>query len=123
MQQRIDPQRRKTLATFRLGNHKLAIETLRYVSPKIPYANRICPLCGMEAETEIHFLFKCGAAPYQEKRQKFIAEVTALVKNYDALCNEDNVFYLMAQENTDVTIALAEYITQITKIREEALVP
>ena len=54
-----NPKLRQTLAKFRLGNHKLAVETLRYVRPKIQYDDRKCALCRLEVENEIHFLFKC----------------------------------------------------------------
>ena len=109
LQGRIDPFIRKTLATFRLGNHKLAAETLRYVTPQVPYEDRLCPFCKRKAESEAHFLQKCKAAIYTEARRDFTAKVTALVKNFDALSDDDKVFYLMTQENELAYKLLAEY--------------
>ena len=122
LQLRMDPQLRRTLAKFRLGNHKLATETLRYIVPKIPYANRMCPLCKAEAETEAHFLLKCSADIYTVARSEFIAKVATLARNFSDLTCEDKVFYLMTQEDESMTKWLAEYILQITKIRDENLV-
>ena len=110
---------RKTLATFRLGNHKLAVETLRYVAPKVPYEDRLCPLCRREAESEAHFLLKCNSTVYTEARRDFIGKVTASVRNFDALSDNDKVFYLMTQENEHIYKLLADYIARMTKIRAD----
>ena len=49
---------RKELVKFRIGNHKLMIETGRY--SQIPRVNRFCPTCGSnQIEDEIHLLFHC----------------------------------------------------------------
>ena len=49
---------RKELVKFRIGNHKLMIETGRY--SQISRVNRLCPTCGSnQIEDEIHLLFHC----------------------------------------------------------------
>ena len=49
---------RKELVKFRIGNHKLRIETGRY--DQIPRVNRLCPLCkSNQIEDESHFLIYC----------------------------------------------------------------
>lgn len=49
-----------TLKKFRLGNHKLSIETGRHTIPKTPENFRICPFCQLnEVEHEFHFIFSC----------------------------------------------------------------
>ena len=54
-----------TLTKLRLSNHKLAIETGRYVRPYKKPEEGICPTCKKDVEDEIHFLTLCPA--YQEK--------------------------------------------------------
>ena len=50
---------RKQLVKFRLGNHKLRIETGRY--DQIPRVNRLYPLCkSNQIEDESHFLIYCN---------------------------------------------------------------
>ena len=49
---------RKTLVKLRISNHKLNIETGRY--DKISRFDRICPVCSLDIEDEIHFLFDCA---------------------------------------------------------------
>jgi len=59
---------RKELLTFRIGNHKLRIETGRY--DQIPRANRLCPICACnQIEDESHFLIYCNK--YSILRNKF----------------------------------------------------
>ena len=48
---------RKTLVKLRISNHKLNIETGRY--DKISRCDRICLVCDLNIEDEIHFLFNC----------------------------------------------------------------
>ena len=49
---------RKTLVKLRISNHKLNIETGRY--DKISRFDRICPVCSLDIDDEIHFLFDCA---------------------------------------------------------------
>ena len=48
---------RKPLVKLRIRNHKLNIETGRY--DKISSCDRICPVCGLNIEDDIHYLFDC----------------------------------------------------------------
>ena len=48
---------RKTLVKLRISNHKLNIETGRY--DKISSRDWICPVCGLNIEDDIHYLFDC----------------------------------------------------------------
>ena len=57
---------RITLTKLRLSNHKLAIETGRYVRPYKKPKERICSICKKDVEDEIYFSILCPA--YQEKK-------------------------------------------------------
>ena len=61
---------RIALTKLRLSNHKLAIETGRYLRPFKKPAERVCVICKIEMEDEYHFLNICPA--YQEKRCSFL---------------------------------------------------
>ena len=53
---------------LRISNHKLNIETGRY--DKISRCDRICPVCSLDIEDEVHFLFDC--AKYSSIRDDFL---------------------------------------------------
>ena len=58
----------RKLVKFRIGNHKLRIETGRY--DQIPRVNRLCPLCkSNQIEDESHFLIYCNK--YSTLRNEF----------------------------------------------------
>ena len=57
------------LIKFRLGLHRLRVETDRWLPVKPPTGQRICHHCDMNAvENEQHFLFDCP--PYSGIRQQ-----------------------------------------------------
>ena len=58
---------RKTLVKLRISNRKLNIETGWY--DRISRCDRICPVCSLDIEDEIHFLFDC--AKYSSIRDDF----------------------------------------------------
>ena len=71
-------QNRKTLVKLRISDHKLNIETGRY--DKISRCNRICPVCSLDIEDEIHFLFDC--AKYSSFRDEFFTKIANRIPNY-----------------------------------------
>ena len=114
-----DPTLRKVLATFRLGNHKLACETLRSVRPRIPYEDRKCSKCEAEAENEIHFLFRCSWVGYRDVRQAFTTVISNIVNNFKLLSADDKSLFLMIQENKEITECLAQYIIDMSSCRQQ----
>ena len=115
--QGLSPQYRKALASFRLGDHKLAVETLRRVTPKVSYENRTCCLCRREVENETHFLATCAENRYIPVRDKFFTEIEQRVPNFLHLSGADKVLFLMSQEDSDLTKALAKFITEMLQLR------
>ena len=59
-------QQRIALTKLWLSNHKLAIQTGRYLRLFKKTAERICAICKIEMEDEYHFLNICPA--YRKKR-------------------------------------------------------
>ena len=51
--------KRRCLAKFRIGSHKLKIETGRLTRPLTPLENRVCDHCFTTIEDEFHFLMQC----------------------------------------------------------------
>ena len=81
------------MTKLRLSNHRLAIETGRYMRPYKKPNERICPLCGKEAEDEKHFLVSCPV--YQEKRKSLFE---CLDKEFEipiVKMSTENIFLLL----------------------------
>ncbi len=53
---------RRIIARFRMGSHKLEIESGRYHRPPIPRDDRICRKCNLGVtESEMHAILECPA--------------------------------------------------------------
>ena len=101
---------RITLTKLRLSNHKLAIETGRYVRPYNKPKERICSICKKDVEDEIHFSILCPA--YQEKRSTLFEYLN---KEYSVSVNRmapDDVFLFLinpSSKNKPVKL-IAKYV-------------
>ena len=59
---------RYIITRWRLSNHKLKIETDRYLKPKPPPDQRTCDVCNV-VEDEFHAIFICPM--YETVREKY----------------------------------------------------
>ena len=104
-------QHRITLTKLRLCNHKLTIETGRYVRLYKKPEQRICPFCKKDVEDEVHFLTLYPE--YQEKRSTLFEYLN---KEYRISVNRmapDNVFLLLINppsKNKPVQKLIAKYV-------------
>ena len=55
------PNHHGSTASFRLVDHKLAMETLKRLTPKVPDANRMCSLCSLLAFFQSIFSSLCSS--------------------------------------------------------------
>ncbi len=69
---------RSFIAQFRIGILPLHIETGRFVGTKPE--DRICFICKMEPETEIHFMFNCPL--YMHLRNRWLQKVINLYPTF-----------------------------------------
>lgn len=66
----INAEKVKVLARFRMGQHRLAVETGRYSKPKVSRRDRACCVCGSnQVEDENHLVFHCPA--YEPLREQY----------------------------------------------------
>ena len=64
---------------LRISNHNLNIETNKY--GRISRCDRICPICGLNIEDEIHFLFD-QCPKYSSIRDDFFNKMDNIIPNY-----------------------------------------
>ena len=88
-----NPVHKECRNKFRLGNHKLRIETERLTVPKTPENLRICSFCHSdEVENEYHFLFPCTV--YEEIRKKIFLEIHEKYCHFNSLDNTSKILFL-----------------------------
>ena len=114
---------RITLTKLRLSNHKLAIETGRYVRPYKKPEERICPICKKDVEDEIHFLTPCPV--YQEKRSTLFEYLNKEYRISVDRMAPDDVFLLLINppsKNKPVQKLIAKYVFDCYEKRRSLVV-
>jgi len=113
---------RKEFTKFRVSSHRLLIEKGRHFKPKIPLEQRLCVQCNSnEIEDEIHFLLKCSK--YNKERE----ELMTILKSKSPLLENLNIIdqfqWIMSNTDSDIILALANYIYKAMKIKNNAIFP
>ena len=101
---------------FRLGNHKLRIETGGHTIPKTPLNLRICSFChSNEVENEIHFLSSCQL--YDSLRLNFFNDITYKYSLFNELDINSKVLFLFNSINPFVCRSTAAFVFQAMSLR------
>ena len=108
---------RKALVKLRLGNHKLNIETGRY--DKITRCDRICPVCGLNIEDEIHFLFNCPK--YSSIRDDVFSKIDNRIPNYKHIPISSLIIQLMNSADYYLNNQLVKYVASCLEMRDNLL--
>ena len=82
-------------ARFRISAHNLAIEKGRHQN--IPLNERICKLCKLEIEDEIHFLLQCPIL--NSFRTEAMQQISDICKNSASLDKKSKFIWLLSNEN------------------------
>ena len=88
-----------------MSNHKLNIETGRY--DKILRCDRISPVCGLNIEDEIHFLFDCPK--YSSIRDDFFNKIDNRIPNYKHIPITALIIQLMNSTDNYLNKQLVQY--------------
>ena len=104
---------RTTMTKLRLSNHRLAIETGRYMRPYKKPNERICPLCKR------HFLISCSV--YQEKRKSLFECLSKKFKLPIVKMSTENLFLLLLNppsNNAELQKIIAKHMHDCYEIRK-----
>ena len=63
----------------------------------IQYDHRICPLCKLAVEREIHVMFHCQF--YQNIRENVLPRACEMNTNFSNLSNEEKLVFMLSNEN------------------------
>lgn len=108
---------RSALAKFRCGVALIRLETERYED--IPENLRLCLICKLSFEHEIHLLFKCVA--YHDLRQMLISKSMEIDNNFVNLNNQEKLIHVFVLSNKDIVRETAKTRCAILKERNNLL--
>ena len=109
---------RNTLVKLRISNHKLNIETGR-LNDKISRCDRICPVCSLDIEEEIHFLFDCPK--HSSTRDDLFNKIHNRLLNYKHIPISTLIIQLMNSTDYYLNKQLVQYVTSCLEMRDNLL--
>jgi hypothetical protein len=105
---------RVALTKFRVSAHRLMIELGRHTRTALEL--RVCPKCSLgKVEDEWHFLSVCPL--YREEREKLLNIITAKSPLIKQLSNDDQLCWIMSNNDDEIIKAVAEYVYSAMKRR------
>ena len=108
-----NPLHRKIASKFRLGNHKLQIETGRFTVPKTPANIRYYPHCKNLVEDEIHFLLKCTL--YNDSINEFFVKLADSYKKFTHLSDAEKIIFTFSSTDGNVSRLCASFLYKATE--------
>jgi hypothetical protein len=109
-----NPNWRMSLTRFRASAHRLAIEMGR--RSRTALENRLCTKCHLNMiEDEWHFLFVCPL--YQDVREIMMNLILNKSPQFHQLDNDDQLCWLMSNQDREIITALANYVHTAMNIR------
>ena len=108
---------RKTLVKLRISNHKLNMETDRY--KKISRCDRICPVCVLNIDGEIHFLF--NFPKYSSIREDFFNKIENRIPNNKHAPISNLIIQLMNSTDYYLNKQLVLYVSSCVEMRDNLI--
>ena len=102
---------------LRISNHKLNIEIGRY--DKISRCDRVCPVCGLNIEDEIHFLLNCPK--YSSIRDDFFNKIENRIPNYKHIPNLTLIIQLIHSTDYYLNKQLVRYVSSCLEMLHNLL--
>ena len=82
-------------------------------------SNRICPVCSLDIEDEIHFLFDCPK--YSSIRDEFFNKIDNRIPNYKHIPISTLIIRLMNSTDYYLNKQLIQHVTSCLEMRENLL--
>ena len=104
---------RSALAKFRCGVAPLRLETGRFEG--LPVEERLCPLCMLEPETEVHCFIKCHA--FDAHRTNVFNAATVINNDFIIMSDVDKFVFIVT--HTDMVKTAGKFCLLLLKLRRE----
>ena len=106
---------RSALAKFRCGVAPLRLETGRFEG--IPENERLCPLCGLDVETELHTILKCPK--FDVLRSDLFLAACDIDVNFVNYCDVEKLVFVL--NNPRIAKCAARTCCDILALRRQSL--
>ena len=104
---------------FRMSNHKLAVEKLRYTQPIVPREQRLCEFCDRnEIEDENHLLFSCNT--YEDLRETYFNKMGTIL-NINPTVKDEFVKIVFNTSNRLAIVFTSNFISKCFLRRKSLL--
>ena len=107
---------RSALAKFRCGVAPIRLETGRY--EQLPVGQRLCPFCQNCVEDEYHVILKC---PIYDNIRSPLIDIALNMNPELGEFSVDMLYYILANEDTNVQRLSAKTLHAILQCRKEKL--
>ena len=107
------------IAKFRTSSHDLLIERGRYTTPPTPAHLRMCKVCNLQVEDEIHFLTKCEG--HKQERATLYQNIILLYPHFKNLSEIDKFIFIMMSEDVHVIYTLSRFLVKSNQLRKYLL--
>jgi hypothetical protein len=108
---------RRLITKFRINSHSLEIEHGRYFS--ISADQRICNLCKLTVDDEIHVLLECRKL--EDSRHDNVYNMENKCKQFKSLVNVSKFIWLMSAEDTFIYSQLYQFLNKLNNLRHDIL--
>ena len=108
-------ENRKIISKFRLSNHNLPIEELRYNNTK--REERLCPICDLNViGNENHYVLWCTNEAIKFARERFIENAIRVAPELQQLGNKNTIQYCIHMGDPKLHYITARYIYNVQNI-------
>ena len=113
----LDQKQRQILCKFRISTHDLDIEKGRYC--QMEPEKRICKLCNVEVEDEMHFFLKCPKL--EERRSAILNSIYLKYEKIPLLNTNKKLVWLMSAEDWYILRNISKLLIALFSERDRLL--
>ena len=113
------PKIRFSLTRFRIGAHKLPVETGRYKG--LVREERVCPHCNTGLGDELHYLFVCDNPIILDLRLTCFNDIGIIDPSFLTLQKKEKLLYLMQCSNPCVIRRIGSFLLKLEDIFKDVI--
>ena len=111
----IERRNRKEVTKFRLSNHKLPVERMRY--GEVDREDRKCTVCNRnEVGDEWHYLTKCANPMMLDSREQFVQKIKTMQPQLETFETREMMKYCLTMHDDLLQMETALYVKNLLQV-------